>query len=299
MRVFAPAKLNLYLRVVGRRADGFHELETLFERLDLADELVLTDQPRGITLSSDHPTLDCGLENLVVKAAQLLQDITGTAKGVSIRLTKRIPVAAGLGGGSSDGASALLGLNRFWRLGVTLDHLKELGAGLGSDVPFFLDERPFSVGRGRGERCEPVTGRMPQLWHVLVAPPVALSTKDVFAGWDAGQTALTESVPSITMVLHALRNGSLRELAGGLWNDLQPEAIRRCPVIQEIQTHVTRAGCVGAVTSGSGPSVFGLCQDAAHAAQAAQSIRQHGSQEWSVQVVTTWSGSVIANGEAS
>ena len=292
LRLQAPAKLNLYLRVVAHRPDGYHELETLFERIDLADELTFTPQALGITVTCDAPTLGCGPENLVTQAALRLQQACGVTQGAAIHLRKRVPIAGGLGGGSSDAATALLGLNRLWTLKLSTPRLRELAAGLGSDVPFFLQPEAFAIGRGRGEQCEPLSGPLPILWHVLVVPPEGLSTKAVYEGFDRSEKmgrSLTERGSSIRMCLHALRNGSLGELAEGLQNDLEPEAIRRCPVIQEICTSLRRSGCVGVLTSGSGPSVFGLCQDAAHAEQVTQRIQETGASAWRVRVVKTLS----------
>ena len=270
----APAKLNLALRVLGRRPDGYHELETIFERIDLADELAFQPQPRGLTVTCDDPTLDCGPANLVTQAAALLQQTCRTAQGVAIHLTKLFPIAGGLGGGSSDAATTLIGLNRLWQLGLSRERVVELAARLGSDVPFFLvEEAAFAIGRGRGERCEPLAGPLPTLWHVLVVPDARLSTKEIYEAFDRRESVLTEPRASVTMSLHALRNGSLSELAKGLRNELEPEAIRRCPVIRDIQHALRATGCLAVLVSGSGPSVFGLCRDAAQAHQVARMIR--------------------------
>ncbi len=312
--VRAPAKLNLYLRVIGRRPDGYHEIETLFERIFLADELAFEPAAAGVHLTCDDPRLSCGDDNLILKAAALLRQATGTRLGASIHLTKRIPIAAGLGGGSSDAAAALRGLSQLWRLGIAADRLQEWGAQLGSDVPFFLQPSRFAIGRGRGERCEPVDG--PRLAHVLVVPNAALPTKEIYEAFDqtpvwssagpsrlpahppGGQAELnlTASAPSISMVAHAFSNGSLSELAKGLWNDLEPIAIRRCPVIEDIQLALHASGCLGVRLSGSGPSVYGLCTDLAQArivaarvtvALRAQDRRRRGQGSQRVEVVET------------
>jgi 4-diphosphocytidyl-2C-methyl-D-erythritol kinase len=165
---------------------------------------------------------------------------------------------------------------------------------LGSDVPFFLSPESFAVGRGRGERCEGVAGSV-RLAHVLVVPPERLSTKEMYAG---AHFDLTARKPSISIVGHALRNGSLGELADGLWNDLEPEAIRRCPVIATIQAHLREHGCLGVLVSGSGSSIFGLCADGtqayevaarlpAYQGQAQAGIRGLASGEWRVEIVHT------------
>ncbi len=281
--LLAPAKLNLYLRVVGKRPDDYHELETVFERLDLADELTFDDAPREILLSCSHPSLSCGEDNLVMQTARLLQRATGTTRGARMHLEKRIPVAAGLGGGSSDAATTLIGLDRLWKTNCSAQQLHELAAQLGSDVPVFLIDAPFAIGRGRGELLEPVEVTT-VLHHVLVTPNVPLSTKEMFAEADFNLTAVR---PSSTIVVHALRNGSLGELAQALWNDLAPAAIRRCPLIQEIQRGLLDAGCLGAGMSGSGPSVFGLCGDRQQAETIARQMQQRFA-AWFVRVVRTF-----------
>jgi 4-diphosphocytidyl-2-C-methyl-D-erythritol kinase len=309
LRLLAPAKLNLYLRVVGRRSDGYHQLETLFERIDLADELTL-EPADAVSLEVDDPRLTAGSDNLVIKAAELLQRSSGVRRGARLRLTKRIPLASGMGGGSSDAATTLIGLNQLWGLDWSLDRLTPLAATLGADVPFFLQPQPFAIGTGRGDRCEPVSAPAPStLWHVLVVPPVRLSTKEVFedyadsvGGRGEPNSSLTVVTPSITMAIHALRNGSLGELAAGLWNSLEPVAIRRCPVIQEIQAQLRDSGCTGILMSGSGPSVFGLCQTADHAHTIVQRLGAFlsrirdgrpdlASSPWVVRVVSTCHGS--------
>jgi 4-diphosphocytidyl-2-C-methyl-D-erythritol kinase len=285
LRRDAPAKLNLYLRVLGPRPDGYHEIETLFERIDLADEL--TAEPADtLTLTCDDASLPCGPENLVLQAAEALRTASGTARGARLHLRKRIPVAAGLGGGSSDAAAALALLNDLWALGWGGERLAGVAAQVGSDVPFFLSPGPFAVGRGRGERCEPVAGSRP-LAHVLVVPEARLSTADVYRG---ARFDLTSPKPSLSMVLHALRNGSLSELATGLWNDLQPEAIRRCPHCPVIQSSLRACGCLGTLVSGSGSAVFGLCRDRAHAQDIAARLRAQGQPAWRVEVVQTHAG---------
>lgn len=302
IRLRAPAKLNLYLRVLGRRADGYHEIETVFERIDLADELTMESAPEGISLACDNPSLSCGLDNLVVRAALLLHEFSGTSQGARMRLTKRIPIAAGLGGGSSDAAATLVGLSELWGLELSRSELVPLAARLGSDVPFFLSPGPFAVGRGRGDVCEAVPHAR-RLCHVLVVPDAQLSTKEIYeqAQWhltpppNVGKTGekyiwwggLTASKPSLTMVLHALSNGSLSELAEGLWNDLEPEAIRRCPASAVIVSHLRDLGCLGVRLSGSGPSVFGLCSDLKQAQEVTAKLRGRVVPSSRVEVVRT------------
>ena len=279
----APAKLNLYLRVLGKRPDGYHEIETLFERIDLADELTIEAHPDQLLLTCTDSTLSCGEDNLILKAARLLRQASGTIQGARLQLIKRIPIAAGLGGGSSDAAATLLGLNRLWKLGLEPSRLQELGASLGSDVPFFLADAPWAIGRGRGERCEPLPGGL-SLAHVLVVPDARLSTREIY---ESEGFNLTAQAPSISMMGHAFSNGSLSELAKGLWNDLEPEAIRRCPAISRIQHQLRAFGCLGTRLSGSGPAVFGLCRDAAQARAIADALPAKADSSWRIAMVQT------------
>lgn len=295
----APAKLNLYLGILGRRPDGFHELETLFERIDLADELTFRDAD-SLSLTCSDPALSCGADNLVIKAATLLQRSTNTAQGAAMHLLKRTPIGAGLGGGSSDAATTLIGLNQLWQLQLPIQRLKELAAQLGSDVAFFLEQQAFAIGRGRGERLESLPDIATTLSQVLIVPTPRLSTAEVYAGYAAArasdvknrESSLTESRLSLTMTLHALRNGSLSELAAGLWNELEPEAIRRCPAIQDIRNFLRDSGSLGCLTSGSGSAVFGLCRNREHAQQVADRARANSSKDWQIIVVRTFSGRV-------
>ena len=286
----APAKLNLYLRVLARRPDGYHELETLLERIDLADELTLSPLPDGLTVTCDEPTLPVDEGNLITQAARLLKPMARTRQGATIHLRKRIPIAAGLGGGSSDAAATLVGLNDLWQLGLDQATLMSLAAQLGSDVPFFLCRQAFAIGRGRGEVCEPLPSAG-HLIQVLVVPEARLSTRAIYASLRRRPGfSLTAPRASITMMLHALRNGSLSELAKGLWNDLEPEAIRRCPISALIQLRLREHGCVGTLVSGSGPAVFGLCRDLSQAQEVTEALRSHTPPAWRVEIVQTQRG---------
>ena len=285
LRLRAPAKLNLFLRVLGKRPDGYHEIETLFERVDLADELAFEPHPSTISLTCNDPALPVDETNLVLKAAQLLRSRHRVPAGAAIHLTKRIPMAAGLGGGSSDAAAALRGLAELWQLPLTRKDLEPLAAELGSDVPFFLASSPFAVGRGRGERCEPLALDA-RLVHVLVVPRQRLSTREVYGGLSVRGEGLTAPAPSINILEHALSNGSLSELACGLRNDLEPEAIRRCPIIATILSELRQTGCPGVRMSGSGSAVFGLCIDLAHAEEVAMCLR-HSDPDRQIEILQT------------
>src|SRR5215475_12635806 len=179
--VWAPAKVNLFLEVLGKRPDGYHEIATLLVAVSLYDTLEFKEDPSGaVRLRCDVPELTTGPDNLVLKAAALLRQRTGCARGADVRLTKRVPLAAGLAGGSTDAAAALEGLNRLWRLGLSRDELARLGGELGSDVPFFF-HTPVAWCTGRGEIVTPLALGRP-LDLVIAKPAVGLSTAEVYRG---------------------------------------------------------------------------------------------------------------------
>jgi 4-diphosphocytidyl-2-C-methyl-D-erythritol kinase len=285
--VRAPAKVNLFLEVLRRRDDGYHELATLMVAVNLYDTLEFTEEPTGaVRLLCDHDSLNTGPDNLICRAAELVRRRAGYAGGVTVRLRKRIPLAAGLAGGSSDAAATLAGLNRWWNLGWDRALLAELAAELGSDVPFFfatpaapltLPSPPSSGGEGRvrgtaawctgrGERVEPLLLGRP-LDFVLVCPSAGLSTAEVFQNVTPPMNPL-----SGMEVREAARAGDVEELGRRLHNRLQPVAQRLCPAVASAVERLARLGPTGQVMSGSGSAVFALCRDASEALRIARTL---------------------------
>jgi 4-diphosphocytidyl-2-C-methyl-D-erythritol kinase len=247
----APAKINLFLRVGEKRPDGYHEIYSLLQMIGLYDTLRFTARPRGIRLLTGGLSLPSGRDNLVYRAAERLRSVTGAGRGAEIRLLKRIPVAAGLGGGSSDAAACLVGLSRLWDLRMSLKELDEIASGLGSDVPFFL-HGPTAVAEGRGERVRParLSGGG---WVVLVAPPIPVSTAEVYGGYTPRLTSrhpMTKINPSGRI--------SIPGILSCLVNDLETVTPVRHPEIREIKEALIADGMEGSLMSGSGPAVFGL-----------------------------------------
>ena len=234
----APAKLNLMLHITGRRADGYHELQTLFQFLDYGDELVLRPREDGqIRLLTELPGVDHD-SNLIVRAARLLQRESGCALGADIQLTKRLPMGGGIGGGSSDAATTLVGLDHLWNTRLGEDRLAELGLNLGADVPVFVRGRA-AFAEGVGERLQPVD--LPEPWFLVIAPQVSVSTAEIFA-----DPELTRNTPAITV-------RSL--LAGGGHNDCQPIVEKRYPEVRNALSLLNKF--VQARMTGTGACVFG------------------------------------------
>ena len=253
MRFLAPAKVNLYLRVIGKRRDGYHLIDSLMVPVDLYDEIEIT-KPRGVkkslTVSCDDPRVPEGRKNLAHKAAALLLHHAGVAHPVHVHIRKKIPVGAGLGGGSSDAAATMLGLNRLLGLGVSKKSMLQLALQLGADVPFFVHGRPAIAG-GIGERLKLLTS-LPKLWIVILYPGFSVSTKWVYQNL---KFKLTKVIENTKLSLNLDDYGELARL---LVNDLERVTIRRYPRIAHLKERLLQEGAIGALMSGSGSSVFGI-----------------------------------------
>jgi 4-diphosphocytidyl-2-C-methyl-D-erythritol kinase len=233
----APAKLNLFLHVIGRRADGYHLLQTVYQLLDWGDQIELEVRKDGLIERLSGPAGVPADQDLAVRAARLLQADSGTGQGATLAIAKTIPAGAGLGGGSSDAATVLLGLNRLWRLDYSLERLAQLGLRLGADVPVFVAGRS-AFAEGIGERLQPLD--LPERWFVVVWPDISSSTAEIFQAPE-----LTRNTPALTMT--ALAGLETR-------NDLEPVAVRRWPPIAAARAWLSAHGA--ARMSGSGASVF-------------------------------------------
>lgn len=280
VRVLAPAKLNLFLEVLARRADGYHEIETLMVAVSVYDTVEFTARAdRALQVECDlgvrrqanaaDDTLGqvpSGVDNLAYQAVDRLRRATGVAGGASLRITKRIPAAAGLGGASSDAAAALRAANTGWKLGWSLARLRELAATIGSDVPFFLGGGA-AICTGRGEQIQPV-GVPANLHFVIVRPPEGLSTAAVYRRCEPAKE-IRRAAPLIAQ----LQEGRTKELARYLFNRLQPAAARLTPWIERLQDEFERLDCVGHQMTGSGTSYFGICRHARHARRVAARLR--------------------------
>jgi 4-diphosphocytidyl-2-C-methyl-D-erythritol kinase len=280
----APAKVNLTLEVMGRRADGYHEIATVFQCVDLCDRLTLEDAD-GVGLDTASPDVPADERNLAVRAARLLREAAHVKRGARVRLDKRIPVAAGLGGGSSDAAAVLLGLNRLWRLRWSQKRLAEIATRLGMDVPFFLGSGR-AVGTERGERLERIEGGGGYAL-VLVNPRFALSTQEVYG---RVTSAVYSDGSRVKAMREALRRRNPRQVASSLHNVLETAVEGTYPAIGQMKAALMSAGALGAVMSGSGPTVFGVARSLDHARQIRKRVARA---DWSCWSVRTLSGPAI------
>lgn len=271
MRLLSPAKINLYLKIRGKRKDGYHDVETLMIRISLHDTLEISLANRGINFSSTSSELPKNQRNIACKAAALFLKGVHSNKGVRIHLTKRIPVAAGLGGGSSNAASVLVGLNKLLQTGLTDCELMKKGAKLGADVPFFIFKHP-AIARGIGDELKEFHG-LPKLWFVLVHPRFQVSTK-----WAYNNLKLKLTRDKNNSISHMYTSSS--NIAGLLANDLEAVTITRYSVIKEIKEILRSKGAEGALMSGSGPAVFGFFSEKNKASRVYEELKSQ--KKWDV-----------------
>lgn len=251
IELLSPAKVNLRLEVLEKREDGYHEIRTLLQRISLYDKVWISLKgERGISIITDSPRLPVDEGNLAYRAALSLLDEVKARVGVELHIQKAIPISSGLGGGSSNAASTLMGLNRILKLNLSKDRLMAIGARIGADIPFFILERT-AIGTGIGEKLEPVEIR-PSIWLVLVNPGWEVSTRWAYEGINLRLTkrhihiklpAFFEDIGQVVRILH---------------NDLESTTIAAYPEIDEIKGELLSQGALGSLMTGSGPTVFGV-----------------------------------------
>ncbi len=271
IKLKAPAKINLYLTVLGRRKDGFHSLDSVMQAVELFDEIKLEEKTSGIKIVSPCPGIPRGKENIVYQAARLVLEKLRLKKGVIIHLTKRIPVGAGLGGGSSDAAAVLLGLNRLWDLGLTKKKLVDWAKKLGSDVPFFIEGKTARV-RGRGEKVQSLAAE--SFYYLLFFPGFSLSTKEVYKTFSRNNMSLnnhregnnkfrrldkknySHHLKEIKKLSLALKNGTPGLLQNHLYNGLEETVFKLRPKLLTYREKLFQAGLPVVKVCGSGSTLF-------------------------------------------
>jgi 4-diphosphocytidyl-2-C-methyl-D-erythritol kinase len=260
----APAKLNLFLRVTGLRNDGYHEIVSVFVPVALYDTVWIGKQERGLEVHCEGRKVPRGRANLVHRAAACFFGNTGIEGGAEIQLTKHIPVSSGLGGGSSDAAATLLGLNQLWGKPLPDEQLQAIALSLGADVPFFLLQRP-AVARGIGEILRPIE-EFPPFWYVIVSPALMIST-----AWAYSRVRFELTKKHDLNILNYLRRRDSC-IPNILSNDLESVTFGKYPFLRSIKTSLIDEGALGALMSGSGPSLFGLFDSEKKAQQAGERL---------------------------
>lgn len=267
LRIRAYAKINLFLNVVGKRDDGYHNLETVFQSIDLYDEIILRERDkRGVVLHCDHPEVPSNSSNLAYGAAQAIRNSVGGMRGLEITIVKRIPVAAGLAGGSANAAAVLHGINALFSLEIPQSTLLRIGRELGADVPFCLIGGT-SFGTGIGDVLTPLPP-LTDVPFILINPGISVSTSDIFRNL---HIPLTKQGKESIIIRNCVEKRDTVGIGKNLYNILEIPVFSKHPELSEIKSHLsTQDGTLGALMSGSGATIFALMQDT-HSAQRCQS----------------------------
>jgi 4-diphosphocytidyl-2-C-methyl-D-erythritol kinase len=274
VKAFSPAKLNLYLRVVNKRADGYHNIITRMQKIDLMDVLEFREKGNHVVLKCPgFPQLEND-KNIICKAVRSIQEETGCNRALEITLHKVIPTAAGLGGGSSNAATTLMTLNEMFALNLSREKLMIMGARLGADVPFFIygDQAWAS---GIGDHLEHAE-KLPPLWFVLVNPGLEISTQEVYEGLNLGltNTSINYSIPQFSTVT---------EVGSGLHNDLEKVSFGLFPALKVVKEKMLEVGALGALMSGSGPTIYGVFDQESTAQRGIEVFGEN--KDWFVRIV--------------
>lgn len=281
LKMKAPAKINYVLEIGEKRKDGFHEISTVFQTISLYDELTFSEAPRDIEVQTDNDSLKETEKNLVFRAANLIRRVKNINKGAKIVLKKNIPIGSGLGGGSSDAACTLRGLNKLWNLNLPETDMISYAAQLGADVPFFL-KGGLATGKGKGEKLSNVgAGMKPRLPLVMICPPFGISTAEVYRMWD--EENYSSRGRGLDEFMRAVYKKDMRCIAEALYNDFEDLVIKKHPVISEVKQALIKTGALGSLMSGSGSAVYGIFPDERSADNAVEFL---GSQGNAVKVFT-------------
>lgn len=282
------AKLNLYLAVLNKRKDNYHNLETLFERISLCDRITLRlRSDKRIKITGIPPVIPQDSSNLAYKSAELLIKSLDLDKGVDIKIIKRIPVGSGMGGGSSNAAAVLTGLNRLLKLRLSRLRLVEFAKKIGADVPFFIYDTAFALGRSRGDEIKPLCRlNKLKLWHILVVPKIKVSTPLIYEKWDEKKkAALTIPELNVKLLLLAFKGRKRSLINKTMFNSLEEITAEVYPEVKYIRSELLRLGADSILMSGSGPTVFAVVSSKEEAVSLSKQLKQN--RFWQVFVTRT------------
>lgn len=271
-------KINLYLEVIKKREDGYHELQMVMQSIGLYDTVSLKEREADeIILYTNSPYIPKDEGNIGVQAAKLIKEEFQIEKGIEITIDKKLPVAAGLAGGSANAAGVLKGLNELWNLNLSEEKLRDLGLRLGADVPFSIMEGS-AIAEGIGEKLTPIAG-LKNTWLVLCKPGVSVSTPDVYKELDL---SVLEKRPLAKEFLRAIENRDLKFISNNMYNALESVTLHKHAVIRDIKQKMMQFNAIGTMMTGSGPTVFGIFKDQERAKKAARNLKKYHHQTYVV-----------------
>ena len=256
IKIAAPAKINLFLEILGKRQDGYHEIETVMQEVSLFDYIYMENYDKNVVFTCSNPKLSAGEDNLVVKAVRLLQNESKTYRGVKIHLDKRIPIGAGLGGGSSDAVATLVGLNKLWRIGYDEKQLMSLAGKLGSDTPFFVVGNT-AICKGRGEIVTPYPINV-SYNYIIIYPRFEVNTAMVYKNF---KNSLTKNLKDVSFFMREFISGNPNKLGAVLHNRLEDVVFKLYPDLEKTKKALSKFNFCGVLLSGSGSALYGLCKE--------------------------------------
>ena len=282
IKINSYSKINLTLNILSRREDGYHEIETIMQSINLADQVIITKEKEGIKIKCNHPEVPVNANSLAYRSAEKIINRYGIKKGVKIEIEKKIPLASGLAGGSANSATILIGINKLFSLNLSNEDLRGIGEELGMDVPFFI-QNGTALAYQRGEKLTPLSSINPPLWMIILNPGFNISTHWAYNNLDLDSVKREKN--NTKAMLKALKEGKSQEIAKNLFNSFESLIIKKYPEVGRIKNRLIEEGVLGALMSGSGPTVFGITQNKEEALKIYEKLKPEYKLIWVVHTV--------------
>jgi len=276
------SKINLTLNILGKRRDGYHNIETIMQSINLADRIFIKEEKEGVKIKCSHPLVPVDTQSLTYRSAEKILNRYRIKKGVKIEIDKKIPLASGMAGGSANSASILVGINKLFALNLSNKDLREIGEELGMDVPFCI-QNGTALAYHKGEKVTPLPPINPPLWIIIINPGFEIPTKWAYNNLDLG--LIKREKNSTIAMLKALKEGGLEGIAKNLFNSFEGLVIKKYPEIGKIKDRLVEEGALGALMSGSGPTVFGIAQNKEQALRIYEKLKSEYKSIWAVHTV--------------
>lgn len=282
IKINSYSKINLTLNILSRREDGYHEIETIMQSINLTDQVIITKEKEGIKIKCNHPEVPINANSLAYRTAEKIINRYGIKKGVKIEIEKKIPLASGLAGGSANSATILIGINKLFSLNLSNEDLRGIGEELGMDIPFFI-QNGTALAYQRGEKLIPLSTINPSLWVIILNPGFNISTHWAYNNLDLDSIKGEKS--NTKAMLKALKERKSQEIAKNLFNSFESLIIKKYPEVGKIKNRLIEEGVLGALMSGSGPTVFGITQNKEEALKIYEKLRPEYKLIWVVHTI--------------
>lgn len=282
IEIYSYSKINLTLNILGKRQDGYHNIETIMQSINLTDRIFIKEEKEGIKVKCNHSQVPIDAQGLAYRSAEKILNRYKITKGVKIEIDKKIPLASGMAGGSANSASILVGINKLFTLSLSNEDLRGIGEELGMDVPFCI-QNGTALAYHRGEKVAPLSPVNPQLWIIIINPGFEIPTKWAYNNLDL--SLIKREKNNTKAMLEALKEGEARGIAKNLFNSFEELIIKKYPEIGKIKDRLIEEGALGALMSGSGPTVFGVAQNKEQAFKICKKLKSEYKSIWAVNTV--------------